>query len=248
MSKIPNCEICGSSLEGKNFKGRNKYPRTCSMPCKKILISRERTKLDQATGVKLSTITALKAANTLRNSVDETGINGLVKRAEKANKTMEVSGIRFIASEKRIKTMEASGVLSSIGEKIKDGMNQVGEDGLTRAQHGARNAKAQMRKTFETTGRWVKLEDVDEFEKYLREVRSLSEKQPLYLLENFELRGHVSEDGFHLDHKFSIYDGFKNKIPPEKIANIKNLCFIHWRDNVKKNHKSSITIEEVLTF
>ena len=248
MNKIPNCEICGSSLEGKNYKGRNKFPRTCSLDCKKLLISLERTKIDPETGVKLSTITALKAASTLRNSVDETGVNGLVKRAKNANKTMEASGIRFIASEKRIKTMEASGMFSSIGERIKDGMNQIGEDGLTRAQHGARNAKEQMRKTFETTGRWVKSEDVDEFEKYLREVRSLTEKQPIHLLENFELRGHVSEDGFHLDHKFSIYDGFKHKIPAEKIANIKNLQFIHWRDNVKKNHKSSITFEEVMTF
>ena len=248
MIKIPNCEICGSSLEGKNYKGRNKYPRTCSLACKKTLISLERTKIDPETGIKHSTITALKAAITLRNSVDETGVNGLVKRSKNANKTMEASGIRPIASKKRLKTMEASGMFESIGEKIKDGMNQIGEDGLTRAQHGAKNAKEQMRKTFESSGRWVKLEDIDEFEKYLREVRSLSERQPLHLLENFELRGHVSKDGFHLDHKFSIYDGFKNKVPPEKIANIKNLHFIHWRDNVKKNHKSSITLEEVMNF
>ena len=248
MSNTPNCEICGSSLEGKNYKGRNKYPRTCSTSCKSLLISIERTKVDPTTGVKLSTLTALKAAATLRKTVDETGLNGLVKRAKNANKTMEASGIRFIASEKRIKTMEASGVFSSIGERIKDGMNQIGEDGLTRAQHGARNAKEQMRKTFETSGRWIKSEDVVEFEKYLREVRSLSEKQPLHLLENFELRGHVSEDGFHLDHKFSIYDGFKNNVPPEKIANIHNLHFIHWRENVKKNHKSSITFDEVMSF
>mgnify|MGYP003609797344 CR=1 FL=1 len=244
---IPSCEICGASLEGKNYKGRTSYPRTCSNNCKRSLISKERTKIDPATGKKKSELSAIKASETMRNQV----VNGktmLQLRAEKASRTMEENQIRKVASEKRLKTMEENGEFLIIGEKIRNGMNKIGDDGLTRAQHGARNAKEKMRETFEETGRWIKSNEIEEFEKYLREVRSMTEKQQLSILPNYELRGHVSVDGYHLDHKFSIYDGFKHSVPPEKIANIKNLQFIHWKENVKKNHKSSITIEEVMSF
>lgn len=244
---IPLCEICQKPLEGKNYKGRSSYPRTCSTECKRLLISKERTKVDLLTGKKKSELSAIKAAETMRNEM----INGKSKlqlRAEKASHTMRENGTRKIASEKRLKTMEENGEFLVIGDKIRNGMNKINEEGLTRAQIGARNAKEKMRETFEKSGRWIRQDEIKDFEIYLREVRSLTEKQPLHLLPNFDLRGHVSEDGFHLDHKFSIYDGFKHCVPVEKIASIKNLQFIYWKENVKKNHKSSISLEEVMSF
>jgi hypothetical protein len=54
------------------------------------------------------------------------------------------------------------------------------------------------------------------------------------MLEGFELR---SFRGNHLDHIIPISYGWKNKISPEKMGNIKNLQFIPWEENYKKGCK-----------
>ena len=61
-------------------------------------------------------------------------------------------------------------------------------------------------------------------------------------LENYDKRGRV---GFHLDHKYSITEGFKNKVPPKIIGSIDNLEFICYTDNLSKGTKCSITLEKL---
>jgi len=91
------------------------------------------------------------------------------------------------------------------------------------------------------------LEKLPKYIKYRQEVIRLTNKQPLRLLKNNEKRG-VSgiNNAYHLDHKYSISEGFKNNVKPEIIANLKNLVFIPWRENVSKRTKCSITIEELI--
>ena len=40
-----------------------------------------------------------------------------------------------------------------------------------------------------------------------------------------------------LDHIYPISMGYKEKIPPEKVGNIKNLRFIHYTENLDKGSK-----------
>ena len=54
------------------------------------------------------------------------------------------------------------------------------------------------------------------------------------------------DGNFHLDHKFSIVEGFNQNIDPSIIGDIKNLKFIPWEENVKKRTKCSITINELI--
>lgn len=90
------------------------------------------------------------------------------------------------------------------------------------------------------------LEKSNEFTKYKRKVVSVTKKQPIHNLKNFYKRGVSGVDGnYHLDHKFSIVEGFKHKISPEIIGNIKNLEFIPWMENVKKRTKCSINKEDL---
>ncbi len=63
---------------------------------------------------------------------------------------------------------------------------------------------------------------------------------------NLELRG--KKYGYDLDHKFSIYDGFINDIPPNYIANYKNLQIITSTNNRSKSIKSSITLNELFSY
>jgi len=85
-----------------------------------------------------------------------------------------------------------------------------------------------------------------DFKKYEREVLSITKKQPLYLLKNYDKRGIAGQTGaYHLDHMFTVIRGFKNNIPPYIIGNIVNLKMLTWEDNCSKHSKCSITKYEL---
>jgi hypothetical protein len=71
---------------------------------------------------------------------------------------------------------------------------------------------------------------------YLK-VWAITESQPLHILENHGKRCFKGVGCYHLDHICSIHEGFKNKIPPEVIGNIKNLRFIPAKQNMNKGYK-----------
>lgn len=52
-------------------------------------------------------------------------------------------------------------------------------------------------------------------------------------------------DKFHLDHIFSISDGFKNKISPEIIGHWTNLRLVWFSENTRKNYRSGKTIQQL---
>jgi len=90
------------------------------------------------------------------------------------------------------------------------------------------------------------LKKLNEFKLYKRKVISVTKKQPIHLLQNFNKRGVSGIDGnYHLDHKFSIVEGFKQNISPEFIGNINNLEFIPWIENVKKRTNCSINKKDL---
>lgn len=53
-------------------------------------------------------------------------------------------------------------------------------------------------------------------------------------------------NGVSRDHKLSVNDGFKNKIPPELLAHPANCELMVHSDNIRKNKKSSITKDELI--
>lgn len=92
------------------------------------------------------------------------------------------------------------------------------------------------------------LKIVDNFTKYKNDVMKITRQQPISSLINYNKRGNSGIDGaYHLDHKYSILEGFNNNLPSEIIGNIKNLEFITWEENIKKRTKCSITINELIT-
>jgi hypothetical protein len=91
------------------------------------------------------------------------------------------------------------------------------------------------------------LDCADEFYQYELAVLKYTRRQDISKLENFEKRGNSGVEGaYHLDHKYSLIEGFRNGVKPEIIGNIKNLEFIPWKDNIKKRAKCSITINELI--
>jgi hypothetical protein len=77
-----------------------------------------------------------------------------------------------------------------------------------------------------------------EFNKYRTEVNRYTKQQPVSMLENYSKRGLAGVKGaYHLDHIYSIKQGFIEGIPANVIGDIKNLRFIPWEDNIKKSSK-----------
>ena len=109
------------------------------------------------------------------------------------------------------------------------------------------NRLAKMRNTFEKKGMWIPLEDLSDYELYKREVWKYTNLNDLSLLENYDKRALAgTDDGYHLDHKYSISQGYINQVSPQLIGSLTNLEFIPWEENIKKQANCSITIEELL--
>jgi hypothetical protein len=51
---------------------------------------------------------------------------------------------------------------------------------------------------------------------------------------------------YHLDHKFSIYEGFIKGISPKIIGGYKNLSLIDSKKNMSKQKKCSVTLNEII--
>jgi len=89
--------------------------------------------------------------------------------------------------------------------------------------------------------------ELKSFRIYLLKVQKLTErelKKKGGRLKNLDLRGR--KHGFSVDHKFSVYEGFKNNVDPKIISNINNLEMIEQYKNWSKNSKSTITLDKLL--
>jgi hypothetical protein len=74
------------------------------------------------------------------------------------------------------------------------------------------------------------------WKKYKKLVWDITKQQKIHKLPNFEKRGFTN---YHLDHKVSIWYGYKNKLDPQLIGSIDNLEFIPHRDNMRKGRRSN---------
>jgi len=87
--------------------------------------------------------------------------------------------------------------------------------------------------------------DLD-FIKYSKEVWKYtyySVKDNNHQIKNIDLRS----KNFHLDHRYSITEGFKNGVDPKIIAHWKNLEILTRFKNISKHKKCSISLETLLT-
>jgi len=96
-------------------------------------------------------------------------------------------------------------------------------------------------------GDWTRPEDKPKYQRYTEEVRLLTDKNYQKYFDEIpnSFRGR-DKTNWHLDHKFTIHDGFKNNIPPEVIAHHSNLSVIPASDNISKNYRSNILIDNLI--
>lgn len=91
----------------------------------------------------------------------------------------------------------------------------------------------------------IERDDRDKFKEYIREVNRFTRiSLKMNNLDNIYLRGH--EHGYDLDHIFSKIDGFKKNIPSYIVGHIRNLKIVEATYNRKKQHKSDISVEDLI--
>jgi hypothetical protein len=114
--------------------------------------------------------------------------------------------------------------------------------------HNIERAKKQLddiRARAYETGRYLDPADKPAYIRYRDNVRKLSErtiKRYKTQIKDIEKRGRK----FHLDHKYSIFEGFTNNIDVDILAHICNLEILPSTINETKNIKSSITLIELI--
>jgi len=128
--------------------------------------------------------------------------------------------------------------------------------------------KEKIRKRNEESGRWLTEDEYSEFTKYSYKVRNISRRKYEKLYETWNGHDYYTNEKLILndeylkdnpnnnvscnlyqptvDHKISIYYGFKNDISPEDISNINNLCICGRLINIYKNFKCEDEFKELL--
>jgi hypothetical protein len=84
------------------------------------------------------------------------------------------------------------------------------------------------------------MKELDSRKKYYREVRNITRKQDLSLLENYDkIRGLCGVEGaYQLDHIIPISVGYSQSMLPAVIGSISNLQIIPWKDNLLKSNQN----------
>lgn len=111
-------------------------------------------------------------------------------------------------------------------------INENPMKGKTHGEHTKDVISKKVRERYLTSDLFKKRQLIrDERAKYYSEVWRLTEANDLTLLENHNKRAYR---GYHLDHIVPISVGFNLAIPAIEIADISNLRFLWWHDNIKK--------------
>lgn len=94
----------------------------------------------------------------------------------------------------------------------------------------------------------IPIESIEEFTKYSKKVRYLTRSTFMRhkkIIDGYELK-EIDSKNYHLDHIYSISDGFINKIDPEIISSYHNLRVIRRVDNLEKGRKSDIELDYLI--
>ncbi len=143
-------------------------------------------------------------------------------------------------NEKRSYSCSKKGLIEKFGEE--ETKIICSAKSITKEKLGPLRFKEKLestRKAMESVGLWLPLEHVNDKEYYKRLVISFTNKQDVGQLLHCDRRGRadLTTNAYHLDHKISIVEGFKQGILPSIIGDINNLQFLPHVENIKKYNK-----------
>lgn len=174
--------------------------------------------------------------NILSMALAEETISGITKHQASVIKATQV---RAALDE------NGESINSKKGKKTRATLMKVGEDGISGYQKIAAVARPKQRETMAMQGKVSAIKENQEWVYYRNFVTWLTAVHKNEVLDG-KITGRAGTNGaYHVDHIYSVIHGFKNGISPWLISDRKNLQSIHWRENVKKSHKSTISFEDL---
>lgn len=130
----------------------------------------------------------------------------------------------------------------SLDQRSKNARGLLGGD-IIKPENAIYREKA--RKSMISNGRWFSEEDRTEYQNYRIKVRRLTTINFKLHQESINPDNLPRSRTWHIDHIYSIADGFINKVPPEVISHPNNLRMMYGKDNQRKNRGSDISLEEL---
>jgi hypothetical protein len=243
LNEIPKCPVCGKNKKFVTFK--RGYKVTCgSFNCSNNNIESNRKRSES---ILKSTDIALEKRK--KTKFKKYGNEDFTNRRKCKETVKQKYGVENVFQLEEVKLKIKKTCLENHGDENYRNPKKARETLIE--NHGITSPfciKEVHQKATKT--KWenhYKNFNRSDFELYSSLVKKYTEANDLKVLENYDKRGnHAYDDSaYHLDHKFSIKEGFRQGILPHIIGNINNLEMLPWLENVKKYDKCSITIEEL---
>ena len=105
--------------------------------------------------------------------------------------------------------------------------------------------KQEFKKKMIDKGYWLSEDAKSDFSLYRNSVRNITEINYQTFFKEIP-NAHLRSKKMHLDHKYSIFEGFMHDIDPEIIGHYKNLEIMSHYINESKNIKSSISLSKLV--
>ena len=236
LEDIPLCPICNA--QPLKFYGFS-YTRTCSPKC----------------GCNHPDHKINYQHSMLEKYGSESFFNTVLFKEKVENTSMRKHGTTHHLSSKEVKNKIKQNNLDKYGvenvsqiPEVKIKRNKTLHDnGFMFDDKYTKKWLDKIKKTHIENGSWFDFNDLrlqEEFKKYKRRVRYLTEKINLEKLLGIQSKNR-KQNKIHIDHIYSIGEGFRNNIPPEIIADPNNLQLLSEKDNISKGMRSDISIEQL---
>ncbi len=225
LTETPKCKQCGiNDVKFKRFASG--YTTFCCNTC---------SQLNSDTQCKILDSVEKKYGTRDVFSIKDGRERGL----EKCNNDEDVISKRKQTNQERYGG-DSSFSSKEVQNKVKETVfEKYGVENIFMVDH----IKQSMRETFENNGLWIPQEEKPVFQQYYADVMKFTRKNDISVLENFDKRGVYT---YHLDHMYSIKQGFLDSIKAEIIGSIYNLEMLPAKENLAKKEKCSISKNELL--
>jgi len=155
-----------------------------------------------------------------------------------------------VAAQQTLSKLDADGIsgYSKKGQKTRaTHMSNVDEFGRNGYSQLATLAITKGNATKAAKGLILDPAQRNEFYRYKSVVTYVTEQHRLAITSGYKTGLAGVEGAHHIDHIFSIMQGYKNRVSPLLIGSIHNLQMLPWKENISKHSACSITIDLLLT-
>lgn len=124
-------------------------------------------------------------------------------------------------------------------------LSRIDENGLNGYQRISSNARPKQIETMAKQGRAIYAHNRKVWEAYRWFCIWWSNQYRKGIIGDRKTGKAGTEGAYHMDHQYSIFHAFRDKVSPFAVSHIANLTATPWQENVSKNRSSDITIEEL---